>query len=355
MVMAFADTTVDSYTTGLATFSAAIEHLYGAGTDVFGVSAVALIAVATYLFTDVGKSHGSIAGAFTAAKSVAATLGRQDALAAMGDARVPLLLKGIHRADKVRKRPERLPVTMWMISAFFSSIEAPSAADITLTGVAVVGLTGLLRASEYVKKAPYGCTLRRRHYADLGDRVVLRLVRSKTDTFEESVDVVYFAVGGQWCPVRWLRLLWASAPDRSLDAPLLQTKHGQAITYAQLQAFLKRVSKAAGVDSGRVSTHSLRIGGATTLFELGVSADIVKKRGRWISECYQRYQRISDATLKRIARAFAETAESRSHGMVGSQTIAEACSTSSVTLDACSTRLGRKIRAPLKLADCVRE
>jgi len=85
-----------------------------------------------------------------------------------------------------------------------------------------------------------------------------------------------------------------------------------------------------------------------------VSADIVEKRGRWISEFYQRHQRFGDATLKRIARAFAETAESRSHGAVGSQTIAEACSAPALTLDACSARPGREqTRAPAKLANFV--
>jgi len=199
------------------------------------------------------RLHVSIAGSFTAAKFVATALGKRDAQAAMADAPTPLSLKGTHRADKVRKRLSRPPVTMWTISAFFSSREASSAADIALTGASVVGSTGLLRAPEYVKKAPYGCTLRRRHYPDLGDRVVSRLMRSRTDTFQESVDVVSFAVGGPWCPMRWSRLVLASASDHSLNAPLLQTVHGQTVTYAQLQAFLKRVSKAAGVDSGRIS------------------------------------------------------------------------------------------------------
>ena len=183
-------------------------------------------------------------------------------------------------------------------------------------------------------------------------------MRSKTDTFEESVGVVYFKVGGPWCPVAWLRRLWASATGTAPDAPLMQTAAGSAVTYTQLQAlsFLKRVCKYTGVDVSRIGTHSLRIGGATTLFELSVSADIVKKKGRWLSDCYQRYQRICDATLKRIAKLFAATAESREHGMVGSQSLQQACSTSSLTLDACSARLAlaRKRTLPAKIANCVR-
>jgi hypothetical protein len=245
---------------------------------------------------------------------------------------------------------------MWMLSKYFAELNVRDSLEVILFAVALVGLVGLLRASEFISKAPYGCTLRRSHFSDLGDRVVLRLVRSKTDTFEEGVDVSIFQVGGPLCPVAWLRTLWAQSAIKSPEAPLFQSPDGSAITYLQLQAFLKRVCAATGVDGQRVTTHSLRIGGATTLFELGFSPDMVKKLGRWVSDSYQRYQRLSDASLRRAALAFAKTASSREHGMVGSQTVPEACSTSSSSLDACSSRLSsvsRKRHPPQKFKDYV--
>jgi hypothetical protein len=187
--------------------------------------------------------------------------------------------------------------------------------------------------------------------------VVLRLIRSKTDTFEEGVDVFIFHVGGPLWFVAWLRTLWAQSTIKSPEqAPLFQASDGSAITYFQLQAFLKRVCVATGVDGQRVTTHSLGIGGATILFELDFSPDMVKKLGRWVSDSYQRYQRLSDASLRRAAQAFAKTASSREHGMVGSQSVPEACSASSSSLEACSSRLAsvsRKRHPPQRFKDYV--
>lgn len=285
------------------------------------------------------KSHSAIASSCTASISYFKTVGRADEASRFADPRVLDALRGLHRKDLNRKRPERIPITMWMLAKYLPKVKTDK--DLVTFGACLIGLCGLLRASEFVSKAPYGCTLRRSHITFGQGRVDILLVRSKTDTFEEGVTITVFATSGHsLCPVSWLRDIYDNhSKDKSPDAPAFQKPDGTAVTYYQLQTFLKKIAAEAGVSASRVSAHSLRIGGATTLFELGYLPDVVKRLGRWVSDCYQRYQRLGDSVLRSIAKAFVTTASDESHGMVGSQTVLQACRVNAITLDECHARL----------------
>ena len=63
------------------------------------------------------------------------------------------------------------------------------------------------------------------------------------------------------------------------------------------QAKLKSVIKSLGYSSLGYSTHSFRIGAATTLAILGFPASHIKTLGRWKSLAYQLYTRLDDKTL----------------------------------------------------------
>ena len=59
---------------------------------------------------------------------------------------------------------------------------------------------------------------------------------------------------------------------------------------AALQA-LQRAARAVGLPEGRFKSHSLRIGGVTDAKAAGVTADEVKRMGRWDSEAHAIYDR----------------------------------------------------------------
>ena len=44
-----------------------------------------------------------------------------------------------------------------------------------------------------------------------------------------------------------------------------------------------------GFPSERYGSHSLRVGGATALYHAGVPVEVIKRYGRWVSDCFQGY------------------------------------------------------------------
>ena len=46
---------------------------------------------------------------------------------------------------------------------------------------------------------------------------------------------------------------------------------------------------ALGYPAGALSAISLRAGGATAMWSLGVAVERIKRRGRWHSECWRNY------------------------------------------------------------------
>ena len=44
-----------------------------------------------------------------------------------------------------------------------------------------------------------------------------------------------------------------------------------------------------GLPADRYGSHSLRVGGATALYHAGMPVEIIKRYGRWVSDCFQGY------------------------------------------------------------------
>ena len=56
---------------------------------------------------------------------------------------------------------------------------------------------------------------------------------------------------------------------------------------------VKLVMEAAGLDPSLFGAHSLRIGGATAALAAGVSPSMIRLMGRWASDIYEIYCRMS--------------------------------------------------------------
>ncbi|EGZ12944.1 hypothetical protein PHYSODRAFT_446922, partial [Phytophthora sojae] len=64
---------------------------------------------------------------------------------------------------------------------------------------------------------------------------------------------------------------------------------------------IKHAAKSTGEDPDRYGTHSMRSGGATSLFTTGIDRLAIKRFGRWKSDAYERYTRIDGHTLTGLA------------------------------------------------------
>jgi integrase len=123
----------------------------------------------------------------------------------------------------------------------------------------------------------------------------LRIRRSKTDQLGQGHDVFIEGSHSPQCPVRLLRLLQAHTGLQR--GRVFQSVTGAALTASAISSICKRMVAAAGL-SARVSSHSLRIGGATAAMEGGLSKEQVMVIGGWQSNAVERYLRAREAAIE---------------------------------------------------------
>ena len=82
---------------------------------------------------------------------------------------------------------------------------------------------------------------------------------------------------------------------------------GRAITVDRLRDEVRAVMAAAGRDPALYGAHSLRIGGATAALAAGLSPASIRAAGRWSSEIYQIYCRLSRQSAAGVATTIGST------------------------------------------------
>jgi len=168
-----------------------------------------------------------------------------------------------------------------------------------------VGVYGLLRAGEFCIKSQKSTPLLRSQVTWNDDHIVIHLLESETDVFREGVDIRIYSNSSSTCPVAALRRCWLSAPRQTPGSPLFQDDTGAPLTYTTLLGVVRHLALCCGIDPSLVGTHSLRLGGASTLAILGYPSHVIRNLGRWSSLTYQLYTRINAATFKEVSMRFA--------------------------------------------------
>jgi hypothetical protein len=184
-----------------------------------------------------------------------------------------------------------------------------------------MGHFGLLRPDEYLapttttvvcKKDPLRKSMTRKDVAILNDTttdkpVAVRVFinRSKTNRHGEYINHIVKIKDNVICPVTTLRR-YLQIPGVKIDGPLFILHDKRFVTLGLLDKMIKRLSYECGHGVLSWSTYGLRIGGAMSLANAGVSASYLKKVGRWKSNAYLIY--IRDFSLSKHA----EIAEKRS-------------------------------------------
>ena len=165
----------------------------------------------------------------------------------------------------------------------------------------VTAFFGFLRVSEYTSKTIKGNTDEQTLGFDdviVGtNSVAINIKGSKTDIFREGVTIRLMANYSSICPVMALKEFRSMHPSRM--GPLFTFKDGRFLTRRAISAFLKKFS---GVEAN-LSSHSFRIGAATTLANLGHPRWLIQSLGRWSSECFKDYIRIPDTTITSVSKA----------------------------------------------------
>ena len=81
------------------------------------------------------------------------------------------------------------------------------------------------------------------------------------------------------------------------------------LTHTSFVQLLKKILTQAGYDAALYSGHSFRRGGCTFSFKLGVSPTLIKLRGDWKSNAFERYISIDDAQHVSFAKALGQASK----------------------------------------------
>ena len=91
-------------------------------------------------------------------------------------------------------------------------------------------------------------------------------------------------------------------PTGARAATPLFREDGRPLTTESLRVYARRLRAAAG-QRGRVGAHSFRIGGTTDLADQGASQALLQAKGRWASDVYRIYARMTRRAQLAASRA----------------------------------------------------
>ena len=159
----------------------------------------------------------------------------------------------------------------------------------------VVAFFGLLRAAEYTsisgKKFDRATTLCIEDVNYTQQGATLDTKASKTDIFRTGVSIRLAANQSTLCPFRALMEYLKVQPRQ--EGPLFMFASGRYLTRSDVSVCMKTSSNV----GANMSSHSFRIGGATTLANMGYPRWLIQGLGRWSSDCFREYIRIADSTI----------------------------------------------------------
>jgi len=88
-------------------------------------------------------------------------------------------------------------------------------------------------------------------------------------------------------------------------SPLFTLSDGTHLTRDRLQSTMRQALAKAGFDAAKYASHSLRIGGACSLAASGMDSAAIQTFGRWKSDAFLNYIRVSDQMIKKASKDMA--------------------------------------------------
>ena len=119
--------------------------------------------------------------------------------------------------------------------------------------------------------------------------VKVRIKQSKTDPFRLGATICLGRTGEDLCPVA--AIVGYLVEGRLRPGPLFVFADGRPLRKDALVLRMQQALFSAGIDAGKYTGHSFRIGAATAA-AAGIEDSMIQTLGRWRSDSYQRYIRL---------------------------------------------------------------
>ena len=220
------------------------------------------------------------------------------------------LLRGIKRAQGPRfKKPPRIPITPQLLSLLGRNLWNSSTHfyDKTMLWAAMLtAFYGFLRVSEYTSSHatslnPISTLLYEDARITSKSSITLHIKASKTDPFRLGVNIHLHKNNSALCPVTALTHFLNSHPTKK--GPLFTWHDGRFLTRNNLASALKKIKPP---HIHNMSSHSFRIGAATTAAAAGCPRWLIQSLGRWTSNCYRDYIRIPQTTIEKVSNSLSK-------------------------------------------------
>ena len=222
--------------------------------------------------------------------------------------RLYMLVRSIKRQSK--KSPKRIPVTLQKlktIHAYLASTSWSQGDKLMLWAAVTTAFFGFLRSSEYcspqTKKFDPETTLCFEDITYKYPNIHINIKASKTDPFREGCTICLSPSNAEICPVQNLLQYISQHPHKT--GPLFSYADQTLLTRRRLNTLLKDAIPSSS--KAPVSSHSLRIGAATTAAAAGFPRWLIQQLGRWNSDCFRVYIQIPSTTFKHVSHSLATT------------------------------------------------
>eukprot|EP00435_Cladocopium_sp_Y103_P076135 s50_g78.t1 len=144
------------------------------------------------------------------------------------------------------------------------------------------------------------------------NEITFQFRKTKTDQLAFGESKTLNATGTEHlCPVaamERMRAIWPTRFGRDHGdgmKPLFRWSSGIALKRLEVQSLLQQAARGVGLPPSRFMSHSLRIGGATALYQSTGEIELVKRMGRWSSSAVQRYLHDGGDTIPKVSQKMA--------------------------------------------------
>ena len=214
-----------------------------------------------------------------------------------------------HKGDKTQTRhPITLPL-LRVIKTELRNRESLVSCDKSLYWAAfTLAFYRFLRASEYTSPTPTHFIrqlhLLRENVTVHKDSMEILIKGSKTDQFKKSTTLHLPRLGTDTCPVRAMEKFLRRSRHRS-TRPLFTFHNGRFLTRLDVSTMTKSLLARSEKDTSLYSSHSYRIGAATTAAAAGLPDSQIQTLGRWHRSAFKSYIRTSPESLHKATKHMA--------------------------------------------------
>lgn len=213
-----------------------------------------------------------------------------------------LVCRGIRRLQGDNHRT-RLPITINLMHTLKEQLRQSTYTtqeQRMLWAAFTMAFYGFLRVSELINLCWNDVSIS-------SDYISVSLHQSKTDPFRRGCTIQIFKTNSSTCPHHAIDRYRRVSGDVTPSTSLCQAGRFHPLSRAAVTNILRQLLKRAGIDHSHYSSHSFRIGAATTAAAAGLPAWLIKNLGRWTSNAYLTYIHQQPALTSKIYKLLSRT------------------------------------------------